>query len=59
MAFATSFARKEFIELSDKFIMVNSENDEQPQSVDYQPDGHYTPRLLFLGKRITTTTTGC
>ena len=39
-----------FGEMSKKFVMVNTEDDEQPKGKQYIPDGPYTPRFLFIGK---------
>jgi len=42
--------RKDFVELSQKFVMVNLEDDEEPQDRKYAPDGGYIPRLFFLDR---------
>lgn len=41
-----------FAEMSKKFVMVNTEDDEEPKGKQYLPDGKYTPRFLFIGKLI-------
>jgi protein-disulfide reductase (glutathione) len=33
---------------SERFVMVNIDQDEEPQSLRYGPDGQYVPRVLFL-----------
>lgn len=35
-------------ELSEEFVMVNVDQDAEPDAVDYAPDGTYIPRVLFL-----------
>lgn len=35
-------------ELSEEFVMVNVDQDAEPDAIDYAPDGTYIPRVLFL-----------
>jgi len=34
--------------LSERFVMVNLDQDAQPEALDYAPDGTYIPRVVFL-----------
>jgi len=49
-SFNTSSKRIELVELSKKFVMVNTEDDEEPEEDLYAPDGGYIPRLFLLKK---------
>ncbi len=35
-------------ELSDRFVMVNADQDQVPAVLSYAPDGTYIPRVLFI-----------
>jgi len=41
----------EIFALSQKFVMVNTMDDDEPKAEDdrYTPDGGYIPRILFFG----------
>ena len=41
---------KTFAELSKKFVMVNTEDDDEPKGHQFDEDGKYVPRIFFLGK---------
>jgi len=47
-------ASKELLEMSEKFVMVNSEDDEAPISeADFSIDGGYIPRIVFVDSKGT------
>uniref|UniRef100_A0A915BDL8 Thioredoxin domain-containing protein n=1 Tax=Parascaris univalens TaxID=6257 RepID=A0A915BDL8_PARUN len=46
--FRSSTDRDEFVKLSKEFVMVNTEDDEEPNDERYSPDGQYIPRIFFL-----------
>ncbi|XP_073239584.1 uncharacterized protein [Porites lutea] len=39
---------KTFAELSKKFVMVNTEDDDEPKGDQFDVDGKYVPRIFFL-----------
>lgn len=43
-----AFGDRELVELSDRFVMVNVDQDAVPKSLDFAPDGSYVPRVLFV-----------
>lgn len=42
------FSDPALVDASERFVMVNLDQDEEPQSLRYGPDGQYVPRVLFL-----------
>ena len=42
------FSDPALVAASERFIMVNLDQDEEPQAHRYGPDGQYIPRVLFL-----------
>ncbi|MGH1346751.1 MAG: thioredoxin family protein [Nannocystales bacterium] len=43
-----AFSDSEIETLSQRFIMVNADQDEQPEALKYAPDGEYIPRVVFI-----------
>lgn len=42
------FSDPALVDASEQFVMVNLDQDEEPQALRYGPDGQYVPRVLFL-----------
>ncbi len=43
-----AFADQRLAELSERFVMVNADQDQTPAVLGYGPDGTYIPRVLFF-----------
>lgn len=43
-----SFFDPQLAELSDNFVMINVDQDAEPASLKFAPDGTYIPRVVFL-----------
>ena len=43
-----AFGERELVELSERFVMVNVDQDAVPQSLQFGPDGTYVPRVVFV-----------
>lgn len=43
-----SFFDPALAELSDKFVMINVDQDAEPASLKFAPDGSYIPRVVFF-----------
>ena len=48
---------KTFAELSKKFVMVNTEDNDEPKGDQFDVDGKYVPRIFFLGENTGETST--
>jgi protein-disulfide reductase (glutathione) len=42
------FSDPALVAASERFVMVNLDQDDEPQALRYGPDGQYVPRVLFL-----------
>ncbi len=42
------FSDPALVQASERFVMVNLDQDDAPQALRYGPDGQYVPRVLFL-----------
>jgi len=47
-ALKPAFHDRALVALSEAFVMVNVDQDEEPSSLKFQVDGTYIPRVLFL-----------
>lgn len=47
-ALRPAFSNPDLVALSDHFVMINVDQDEEPDSLQYGPDGRYVPRVLFF-----------
>lgn len=43
-----TFAQPKLVRLSENFVMIHVDQDEQPEVRLYAPDGDYIPRVMFL-----------
>lgn len=43
---------KEFAELGKNFVMVNTEDNDEPKGDQFDVDGKYVPRIFFLGEGL-------
>lgn len=43
-----AFQDRRLTELSERFVMVNADQDQTPGALAYAPDGSYIPRVLFI-----------
>lgn len=47
-ALRPAFSDPALVDLSDRFVMINVDQDLEPASQQYGPDGRYVPRVLFF-----------
>jgi protein-disulfide reductase (glutathione) len=47
-ALRPAFSDPDLVALSDHFVMINVDQDLEPDSLQYGPDGRYVPRVLFF-----------
>ncbi|PCC69854.1 Thioredoxin-like [Nannocystis exedens] len=47
-ALRPAFSDPALVALSDRFVMINVDQDLEPSSQQYGPDGRYVPRVLFF-----------
>lgn len=47
-ALKPTFQESRLVELSERFVMVNADQDQTPAVLAHAPDGSYIPRVLFL-----------
>lgn len=43
-----AFSSERLASLSERFVMVNADQDQTPDVLTYAPDGTYIPRILFI-----------
>ena len=50
-ALKPSFSNETLVDLSHDFVMINLDQDAEPRSLEFAPDGSYIPRVVFLDPR--------
>ena len=56
-ALKPEFADPQLVELSERFVMINVDQDREPRATALAPDGDYVPRVVFLAPDGTPSTT--